>query len=443
MNLDRLRGKLLQDAAILQISGTLNQASQLFSSILIAFLLGAVGQGRYAVAVVLQGLFYNLVNIGVLQAAVSQIAGASARGLVGKVSAWMGYVAKFYIVFNSLLLVLGVLFLPAVAQWWYGDRELGVWAAWLCVWPLVETPRAAVFAAFQGTRRMLALGHVENVQELLRVFLVVAGAVITGSVAGAVLGEIVSRVFAAVVAMGMYARARTDGGPELPSLGEVWRHLREVPLRSGLRMSFKVGVLKNTNTLFLHVFPRLLLAGSAGMAWVAYFHVAQRIMGLPLMLMQGVSRALLPALSQLVGLREMHRFRAVYNKTTLAAGSLITAGILLALPLIPLLVGWFYPADYAAPVLRYSLILALGYVPMSFAVGLESFYIVTGLLRVSIVLSIIGCLVTIPVNVVLMILLPESGAVWGLSVYMSWVLVHFVYIALYFRRTEKAVVVAR
>jgi len=266
---------------------------------------------------------------------------------------------------------------------------------------------------------------------------VVAGAVITGSVAGAVIGEIVSRVFASLVAMALYARARHEGGPELPSLVDVWRHLREVPLRSGLRMSFKVGVVKNTNTLFLHVFPRLLLAGSAGMAWVAYFHVAQRIMGLPLMLMQGVSRALLPALSQLVGLREMHRFRAVYNKTTLAAGGIISAGILLMLPLVPFLVRFFYPSDYAEPVFRYSCILALGYVPMAFAVGLESFYIVTGLLRISVVLSIIGCIVTIPVNVVLMYALPESGAVWGLSVYMSWVLVHFVYIALYFRRTAR------
>ena len=92
-----------------------------------------------------------------------------------------------------------------------------------------------------------------------------------------------------------------------------------------------------------------------------------------------------------------------------------------------------YPDDYAPGVFRYACILALGFVPMAFAVGLESFYIVSGRLKVSILLSILGCLVTIPVNVALIRALPESGAVWGLAVYMSWVLVHFAYIRWYFR----------
>lgn len=431
-----LRNKFVRDTATLQVSGGLNQLSGVASSILIAFLLGAIGQGRFAVAVVLQGLFYNLINVGSVQATVSQLASASARGLTDKVSSWMAYLAKFYLLFNGILILLGWLFLPTLAEWWYDDRELGVLAAWLCLWPIIDTPRAVVFAAFQGTRRMLLLAQLENGHELMRVFLVSSGAVITGSVHGAVLGEIAARVLASALAVGMYGRARRDGGSELPPLTGVLRDIVHTPLRRGMPLSFRVGVLKNVNTLFLHIFPRLLLGGTAGMAWVAYFHVAQRIMGLPMMLMQGVSRTMLPALSELSGLGDRARFQKLYKRTTLIAGCLISAGIVTALPLIQPLVRMVYPEDYPGPVLRYACILALGFVPMSFAVGLESFYIVTGRLKVSILLSILGCAVTIPANFFLIRALPESGAVWGLVVYMSWVLVHFGYVAWYFRHNR-------
>ena len=159
MLLATLRNKFLRDTATLQVAGGLNQLSQVLSSVLVAFLLGAVGQGRFAVAVVLQGLVYNLINVGSVQATVSQLASASARGLVAKVSAWMAYLAKFYLLFNGLLIVLGWLLLPRIGEWWYGDRDLGVLAAWLCIWPILDTPRAVVFAAFQGTRRMLRLAQ--------------------------------------------------------------------------------------------------------------------------------------------------------------------------------------------------------------------------------------------------------------------------------------------
>ena len=407
--LDFIRNKFLRDAATLQVSGTLNQASQLISSIVIAFLLGAVGQGRYALAVMLQGLFYNVVNVGAMQATVSQLAAASARENKGKFAAWMAFLAKFNLTFNAALIGLGYFVLPELAEWWYDDRQLGVWAWWLTLWPLIDTPRAVAFAACQGTRRMLPLAQIENGGELLRAYLVTMGAVITHSPAGAVLGEIAARTIASLVAVVLYRRARLDGGTFLPTLREVWRQMPAIPLRQGMPFSFRVGILKNANALFLNVFPRLLIGATAGAAWVAYFHIAQRIMGLPMMLMQGVSRTILPALSEMAGVRDLSRFKGLYYKTTLTAGVVISSGILLCLPLIQPIVSRFFPDDYAKPVFLYSCILAVGFVPMSFAVGLESFYIVSDRLRVSLILSALGCIVLIPVNFVLIRLYPQTG----------------------------------
>jgi O-antigen/teichoic acid export membrane protein len=100
--LEFIRNRFLKDAATLQVSGVLNQTSQLFSSVVIAYLLGAHGQGLFAVAVMLQALLYNLVSVGVVQATVSQVAAAAARELHDKVGDWLAFLVKTYVVVSVL-----------------------------------------------------------------------------------------------------------------------------------------------------------------------------------------------------------------------------------------------------------------------------------------------------------------------------------------------------
>jgi O-antigen/teichoic acid export membrane protein len=428
-----IKNRFVRDAATLQVSGLLNQASQFVSSVGLAFLLGDHGFGQFITAVVLQALFYNLVNVGVVQATITQVAAANVRDSRVKLAGWLAFLVKTYLIFSGVLIGVGWLVLPAAAEAWYGDRQLGVWAWWLTFWPLIDTPRAVAQVAFQGTRRMLSLGQLDNGQELIRMFLVVLGAAITGSAEGAVLGEIASRILASYLALDMYRSARSDGAGWLPSFREVLRRVPEIPLRQGIRLGLRVGILKNGSTLFMTVFPRLLVGAFGGMSWVAYFHVAQRILGLPQMMMLGVSRTVLPALSELRGVRDLERFRRTFVRTTLIAGSLISAGILLALPLIRPVVRVFYGPEFADPVLTYAAILAVGLVPHAFAVGLEPFYILTDQMRASLSITFVGAAITIPLNFVLVEHFPRTGAAWGLSLYMSWVLVHFLYVATYFR----------
>lgn len=436
-----LRSKFLKDVATLQVSGMLNQASQLVSSMVLAFLLGAQGQGALAVAVMLQGVFYNLISVGVIQSTVGQVASATARGLQGKVAAWMAFVAKVYLILNVTLIVAGFFVLPWAGKQWFDSagigEQIGWWAWWLTFWPLIDTPRAVIWVALQGTRRMLPLAQLETTHELGRMFMVVAGALITGSVEGAILGEIVSRILAMVVALEIYREARADGGPFLPALREVARHALEIPLRRGLPLAIKVGFVKNVSSMFLKVLPKLLIGSATSLSWVAYFQIAQRIMDIPMTFLQGLSRTILPALAELRGRGDVRGFARLYLRTTLLGGGLVALGIVAMLPFVPWIVHRFYPDDYQHPVFVTASILAFGYVPMAFAVGLEAFYMITDQMRASILLTLLGCLVTIPVNVFLVRNVPETGPIWGLSFYMSWVLVHFAYIAWWFRRAAR------
>lgn len=435
--------KFLKDAATLQVSGLLNQFSQLFSSVVIAFLLGAHGQGVFSVAVMLQALFYNLVNVGVVQATVSQVAAASARDMHEKVAGWLAFLVKTYLVFSAVLIGTGWLVLPRLSTWWYSSQlgieeahDLGVWAWWLTFWILIDTPRAVAQVAFQATRRMLALAQLDNGHELMRMFCVIGGALITGSAKGAVLGEIASRVLAALLGLSMYRAARHDGGSWLPSMRELLQRVPEIPLARGLRLGLRVGVIKNTTTLVVTVLPRLLIAGSASFAWVAYFHIAQRIMALPQMMMQGVSRTILPALAEKRGRKDFSGFRRLYWRTTWIAGVAISIAVVLGLALVKPVVDATFPDDYAWPVLQCCAILAVGVIPSAFAVAQDPFYILTDRMRPNLIICFVGALVTIPANAVLAVIEPNTGPVWGQALYLSWVLVHFAYIAYYFKRED-------
>ncbi len=432
-----IRHRFVRDAATLQVAALINQTSQLLSTVAIAFLLGSNGQGLFVSALALQALFFFLVNLGVTQAVVSQIAAAAARGNDFKVAGWIAFLAKTILVFGSVILAVGYFALPEIGERFFKDRQIGVWAWWLCFVPLLELPKLVALVVFQGTRRMLLLGQVENGHELVRFFLVVLGALITQTPQGAILGTIASSAVGSILALGLYHQARHDGGYPLPGPREILARTRDVKIRQGIRQGLRIALLKNGQVLFGTVFPRLILGGVVGMSWVAYFHIAQRFMMVPMMMAQGVSRTLLPALGELAGLRDITRLRRLFARASLVTGGLISAALLAVLFAIPFLMPLLFPEDYARPVFHYAWILTLGYVPFAFAVGIESFFIVANRVRVWLLLTVLGAILTIPTNVWLIFNVPYTGTAWGLSLYQSWVLVHLGYITWFLARARR------
>ena len=426
--LEMLRSRFVRDTATLQAAGVINQLSQMISTVLIAYLLGAEGQGLLVTAIALQGGLHFLVNTGVVPATVSQIAVAASRGNAEKTAGWIAFVTKAILVFGLAILVVGWFLLPWVGERWFGSREVGVWAWILCLEPILDLPRAVAFTAFQGTRRMKALAQLENADEVVRLFLVVIGAVVTGSGLGAVIGSVVAALFGSLLAIELWRQARNDGGAVLPSVRDIARSMWSVPLRQGLRLGLRIGIVKNGTSLFLTVFPRLVISRFVGPEYTSYFHIAQRILTIPLTLMLGISRTALPALAGLSGTRDWRGFRKLFLQISFGSGAVLGGSILLAIPFIEPLVAWLFPPDYAYPVATYYMVLCVGAVPFTFAVAIESFYIATNRIKAWLWLTALGAFITIPLNVVFVKLIPYTGMAWGIALYQSWVLVHLVYI---------------
>jgi O-antigen/teichoic acid export membrane protein len=438
-----LKSRLMKDTATLQVSSMLNQASQLVSSVVLAFLLGAHGQGMYFLAITLQAVVYNLVNIGVVAATTSQVAAASVRDHRDKVAGWLAFLVKANVIFSAGVIVIGWWALPFAARWYspeIGPQEaanLGLWAWYLALWPLIDTPRAVAQVAFQGTRRMRFLGQLDNGQEVIRALLVTFGALASGGFEGALLGEIASRVLAAYLGLDLYYAARNDGGAWLPSMREVFRRAPEIPFGLAMRLALRVGLVKNVNTLTMDLLPGLLLAKFTSPAFLAYYRISTRVMGLPLMMLQGITRAILPALSEKRGTRDLQGFRTLYYRATNWSGCLVGCLSLAVLPLVEPVVGSLFPRDYVEPVYTYCWILALGVILVAFSVGLDAFYILTDQMRICITIALTGVGLTMPINIYLIWAFPETGAAWGQTVYRSFVVAHFAFIAWYFRHSAE------
>ncbi len=430
-----LRHRFLRDSAVLQLGALFNAGGNFFTAVALSHLLGARGQGGFYVAVSLYSFLWFCVNLGLVSVTVGQVAAANARGLGGKAAAWLAYLVKVYVLLGVGTGVLGFLLLPAIAEHVLGsERAVGLLAGAMALLPLLELPRVVLGAALQASRRMVALTRIENGQEAMRVFLVIVGALATGSATGAVVGTLVAAALASVLAWEVYARERATAATLLPDPREVLAHVRDVPIRQGLPLGLKMGAVQNLMAMATQILPTLLVQRFGTTEWVAYVRIGQRIMSVPTMFMQGISRTTLPAFSHYAGRGDLLRMCREYFRTSVYSGLLISTGIFCCLPFLPWVIERAFPHDYHEPVWRVCLILAPGFALMSFAIANDTFYLVTNTLRVGILLSVAGTIVNTAVIAYLTWRWPTVGVAWGLDFTMSLGLMHNVYAWLWYRR---------
>lgn len=433
-----LENKFLRDTATLQVGSLLTAVGNFASAAALAFLLGPREQGRYYLAIALYTLLWMLMNQGFVGATVSQVAAANARGQLPKAAGWLAYLAKVYILLGFVLFTIGYFLLPWLAvRIFHAQVETARWALWLTLTPFFEMPRIVVCAALQGTRRMLPLIQTENTQEISRVFLVVAGVVVVGTGEGAVFGMLASSALSSVIGVEMYLLARRDDPRSLPKLGEIARMVREVPLRRGLTLGAKLGLFRSVDAILREVLPSLLLKTYGTEEWIAYLRIAQRILGAPLMFMQGVSRTTLPVLSELAGLKDFDRFRRTFWKACAYSGAFISSGLLLAMLFVRPVLRLSFPESYWEPVWLTCLILLPGYLIVSFSIASDTFYLVSNTLKAGVIICVIGFGVCAAAQAWLAANIRTTGAAWGLSLTLALTSVHFLYAAWWFRRQRQ------
>ncbi len=445
------RTPFARDSAILQGSGLTIAALQLFSTVAMANLIGDVEQGTYFIALAVYGLLFMLMNTGVMQATVVQLASGAAAADTEQVAAWQAFLVKLYLMAGVLLVGVGWFALPWGAEVFLHDREAGELALMLTALPFLELPRVVAQATFQSVRRMQDLAKLELINEVGRVALVVGLAASFGDARGPVLGTTLAGAVGSVVGVVLYRRAAATGEHKFPSIRAILARVRDVPIRRGLWLGVRVGALRSIDAITVQVLPPLIIASAGGLAGrsedlikasVAHFRIAQRVVQVPLMLLQGISRTTIPALSQMAGRRDAEGFRRAWYRVTAISGAICVGGMLLVIlarPLLPALLDLVHlPETYHGPVSRNIPILAIGAGIVGFSAASEAFYVVADRLRAAIAIAGIMMWPSIGLTYLFSYRLPETGAAWGVTFTYSVAALHVTYALLYFRSSRHA-----
>ena len=436
------KSRFLRDSAILQGSGMIVAASQLLSSVILAHVLGENDQGLFITALKIYGLYFMALNTGVVSATVSQVGAAVTRNQKEKVAAWQAFLLKAYLAIGLLLFGLGWLVLPPAAEYFFRDRQLGYWAWWLSLCPLLESLRVLAMATFQGTRKMKYLARLDVGTELGRLALISAAVLIFHTPQAAVVATILSCLVGSLWAVWLYrVSAEDEGTSNLPTLGSIVRRMPEVPLRVGLPLGLRLGFLRSLDALAYDLLPPLFLL-FAGVqleledpeGWVTYFNIAQRVVLLPVILLSGIARTALPAMSGVAGRKDPEAFRRGFLRITLLGGGITILGLAVALLVLPIAVDIVYPSSYVEPVFLLAAILAIGHVIKGFSGAFDSFYIVADRLKAAMLISGISMLLAVPLMLWITLEHPRTGAAWGVNVTYAIGSFHYLYIAWFFYR---------
>ncbi len=430
-----LGSRFLRESTTLQAASLFNAASNLLGSVALTHMLGAAELSVFYVAIAAYSLLWSLLNLGLASIATSHIAGALRAGENETVAGWIGVFLRLSFALATAALVLAAIVLPPVCERAFalnGER-IGRLAVLLTVIPLLDVPRIVASAALQGERRMGSLARVDLGQEICRLVLIVAGALIFGHALGPAIAMLVASACGSLVALDAYRRERATGDSQLPPLVTAWRS-RTVPASVALREGVKVGFVRNVDSLAVQTLPTLLLGSLGDQKWVAYLRIAQRMVAMARLFMQGINRTALPALAALAGVRDLVGLRRTYWRASALSGATITLGLLVALPLLPFAIELLFPRDFWEPVRLLVFILAPGLAIVSFSVANDVFYLVTKQMHVAIKLSLLGLVVNTAQIAALVHWLPTYGVAIGLTLTCCWSLVHVAYAWGWFKR---------
>lgn len=427
-----LKSRFLKESTTLQMASLVTAGSNLIGSVVLAATLGARELSVFYLAVSVYALFWSFLNLGLAPVATMRIAGALRSGDKKQLEATIGLFFRL-----SVALAIVAVVLATVSRWFvpegfaerifdYSGSRILLYASLLGIVPLFEAPRNLCVAALQGQRRMSALARIEVGQELCRVVCVIAGALVTWSALGPTIGFLAGNFCGCVLSLDAYRRERRSPGSILPPLGRAFM-TRGASAGSALREGVKVGLVRNVDSLGVETIPTLLVGVFGNQVWATYLKIAQRFGGMLRVLMMGINRTALPALSELAHVKDVAGLRRAYWKASALSGITVCFGLALLLPVLPYVIGRLYSPDFHGPVFTLVLILSPGIAVASFAVANDVFYLVTQQMRTAIILSFLGFVFSTTAVFLCVVAMPKHGGAVGLSIACLWALVHMTY----------------
>lgn len=439
--------KFVRDTLVLQGATFVTAGSYLATSVLTKWYLGMDQKGRWDSARDIYSLAYFLVTMGLVSATVSRYAdGIGRKDRRACVLALAGML-KIGLLAATLVTGLAFLLAPPLSQHYYADRQVGTFAAILCVAGAFEMVRGLSVVALQGTRQMREYAWFDILSSLARLALVFGVLEAGFGVAGVVWAFVAHMALAGGLSLRFYARARR-GNPDLapPPLREVVAAIPRAPMRSIFGISYLMALNKGMNTLLPLVggllipgMKSLQSTGDAFKANAAYKIAYVLSWGLGLAV-TGVAQALLPALGLKLGRTDtpFEQMGGLLRRVSLTAGSLMVAATLLSVPVMYLVIHVFYGAG-AEDSFHYYLWLTAGNLFIGFTAVSDTFYIYSGRLKLAVRINFVLAAVALAGILLGGRLYGPIGVAAAVALTDSLGLFHLVYMWFYFRRAKSRI----
>jgi len=441
--------RFVRDAVALQIATAVTGVTYFVTSVLTERYLGIVDLGRWNAARTIFTMAFFFMTMGVLNSTVSRYSEAVGRQSREDGVRALAGMLKIGAISSLIVLVLGFTLGPWVGERFYGDRDVGSWAAILCIAGLFEVVRGLTVAALMGTRQMKEYAWFDVTTNVLRVGIVWAALHAGLGIGGVVGAFLLHMLVAGAMAVRWYQKAR-DGHAKLapPPLREVFLAAPRAPVGHIFGLSYLLALNKGMNTLVpqfgMLLIPALGVAsadldaqtasfranGHYGIAWVLSWGAG--------LAMTGVAYTLLPALGLKLGGSDVsfEEMGGIFRRVSLGAGLFMVAATVLSVPVAWFAITFAYGPD-AAGSFPYFLWLVSGNLFLGFTVVVDAFYIYSGHLKRAVRLNFLlagSALVGIilagrhfgPIGVA-----AAAGLCRGLA------LIHLVYMGWYFRRARE------
>lgn len=433
--------RFVRDTVIMQVAAVVQAGTYLVTSVLTARLLGDHEMGRWSTSLELYMFVYFLMNMGLARAATSLYSDAVGRQDAGRAIDAVAALLKLGGIMVALILAFGFLGAPALAERLYDDREVGQFSAILCFGSIAEVLRAMTMAVLTGSRQMKRYATFDIIGNVLRVGLIGGALLWRPEVETVVWAYVLHAVVVVGLTFDAYGRARR-GDPKLapPAWGDVLAAVPRAPLRQFFGMAYMLAISKSIHGVVTRVGILVIPAMGAlqemgtGMSEAANYKVGY-VLNLVLQYAVGaIPNTLLPTLGLKMGSDDIpiQELGGLLRKVALTSGG-ITAGLtVLSVPFMWLVTTYAYGPGYDTA-FQYYCLLAIGNLFIGFGVVTDPFYIYAGRLKHSIVQNLVYGLICLVVMATAAQRFGPMGVAGAIGVCRGLVLLHLVYIWIYYR----------
>jgi O-antigen/teichoic acid export membrane protein len=356
---------------------------------------------------------YNFLNItrliGGTHAIVNKVAEANAAKRFDDIREVIGYYLKITLASGLVVGVLGFVFGPHLARLIYDKELVSIAIRLVFLSPLLNTFGAVALAVLMGFRQMRHCTALNVGQPLVRLALIALFLLLGWGVTGVVVAHILSALAASGLGIILLERVRRRGDVNLPGMSEMLSSMLHSPIWKYTWFVLPVSLNKHATAVFAQVPVFLLGRFVEGNRAAGYFNLGLHIVTALWSGFLGLSKNLLPYLSEFKGRNDIRMLKDRFFKVTLLGGFTgLLFGVAFTL-MMPYVIIFVYGEAWR-PVTPLIYVLMVQYVFLSFGIAANIFYIVAGRVWFAFGVRMIFLAISFPFAILLVKSMEHIGA---------------------------------